>query len=767
MKIENFNPCAMIRVRDLQRYERAARRQLQVAQRQLVQKYGLPSSGQVHEIVARLCLEGLSLETQEKLQNFDQVLSERMGQAKRHSGEPEINHLRRSVDQMNQDGIRDPALDLALLGHDSVEDGYLTLDEVEEICGPEVRMLIDAKTKLSKDIEKERRERESLIKLLEAALKDPRVILLGAYDSFDNWRDQSIFLEIPGKEHKPREHAEEAYVISQFLHALNFWLMRVRLEDRVLEYYDPNYAGNIELYNAAAARCFDDVEKIADEIKKILNRAGIEATVTHSVKAYSEIYRKCREKKMSMAALFNKSPLYAHYISIVTDEIKEVNGQDPEGVQKINIEICGRARIVVNLAGKRLGLFKPEPRTVDNLVEPKDNGYRAHHTYVSLPGKGIFMIGYTTRGFDQENRFGTMIARGIRTGFAPGWAKMDPLILRRLRAFMREMGLMTVKDMRDNIPAALSPIKVFSPGREEIEIKEGATALDFALTTNHIHVGRIRVNGTEVDYDTELREGDVVEVGEDGDSPHPSWLLSVHTHEASAKIREFLRQLPPDKRREIGVEALNKLFDKRYLKWQEDKAASEIKPVSGIKTTSEIKSTSEVREMLEYFSGIYRDQIASLAQKGILDRNDLQGNNLKPEGLEILVGIGQIDIQEVENVFDGIFKASLDRRKAQKEETAFAILFNVAQNRAGLQEEIERDIKAAGFDIKKDAAMVNSDESATFGYVFEIYSTVEQRQIENIVIRNNGEILIPPLRLRIKAQSFQLAKWLAEHGVVI
>ena len=751
MKIKDFNPYAMIRVRDQRRHERP----LRTAQRQLVQKYGLPSSGRVHAVEVKLCIEELPLEILEKLNKFDQALTERMGQAKRHSGEPEINHPRRSVDQMIQDGIRDGALNLALLGHDCVEDGYLTLDEVEKICGPEVRILIDAKTKLSKEIEKERRERESLIKLLEAAIKDPRVILLGAYDSFDNWRDQGIFLEIPGKEHKPREHAEEAYVISQFLLAINFWLMRVRLEDRVLEYYDLDYASNIELYKTAAARCFDDVERIAGEIKRVLDRAGIEATVVHRVKTYSEIYHKCKEKKMPMAALFNKAPLYAHYISIVTDEIKEVDGQDPGEVQKRDIEICGQARITVNLEGKRLGLFKPEPRTVDNLVEPKENGYRAHHTYVSLPGKGIFMIGYTTKSFDQENRYGAMIARGIRTGFAPGWAKMDPLILRRLRAFMRETGLMTVKELRDSLPAALLPIKVFTPGREEIEIKEGATALDFALNTNHIHVGKILVNGTEVEHDTELKEGDVVEVSEDGELPHPLWLLSVITHEAAGTIREYLRNLAFNRQQkreigsEVGIEALDHIVAKRFLKWKD------------------IESTSQVRGMLEYFSEKHKERIDALIKEGLIERFMMEGKVLTPLAMEIMMGIGEIDIQEAERKFDEIYEASLERRKAEREITMLAVLFKVPQNRVGLQEEIGQDLKKIGFDIVKDKSWKNRDGSAGFAYVFDILSTIQQRQIENIVRKHQGEMLAVPVRAKMDGLDFNLTDWLAKHGIVI
>jgi hypothetical protein len=314
---------------------------------------------------------------------------------------------------------------------------------------------------------------------------------------------------------------------------------------------------------------------------------------------------------------------------------------------------------------------------------------------------------------------------------------------------MRKEKWLTVKEIRDRVPRIATPITVYSPTREKRVMDGGSTALDYALATGRIHAGEIYVNGVKVEYGEELKTNDVVDPRDnEGVSPNPLWLLMVDNHESSAKIREFLRGLSFERRREVGIETLDQVVAKRFLKWKD------------------IESTSQVREMLEYFSEKYEEKIEALAREGILDRFVLDGKKLTPLTLEVLAGIGEIDIEEVEEKFDEIYEASLERRKAEGETTAFAVLFITPQNRVGLQKAIEQDFEAIGFDIKKDGAKVNADDSATLAYVFNILSTVQQRQIENIVRRHEGEIE-DSVRVRKAALEFNLTDWLKEHGIVI
>ncbi len=748
MKInKKSNPCAIVRAGDLTRYTRP----LRVKQRRLEQKYGLPSSPRIHNIGTRLCMDGLSYEVQEKLYRFDQVLSERVGRGRRWGGEPEIDHPRRIVNQMIEDGIRDEVLLLAGLGHDAVEDKYMTLDEIEQLCGKEARDLIDGVTKLGKEMGKEKREKANFIKFTEAACVDPRVIILKVYDNLDNWRDQHVFLKYVGFEHKPREHAEETkQIYARFMKAYNFWLMRVRLEDRALQYFDPNYETNLKVYNEAVSRCRDKIEEIAAKIQQTLDAEGIPAKATHRVKNYSEVYDSCDRKGICIPALFESAPLFAHYISVVIEDGRT------DIAEEERTAACHQARGIVDVMGHQLNLFVPEEKDKSNLLKPRENGYRALHTYASLPGEGIFMIGYTTRDYDLENRFGAMLARGIKSNFAEGWQITDTGWLSRLRDMLRKEKWMTVKEIRDRVPRMASPITVYSPTREKRVMDGGSTALDYALAADHLNVGRIFVNGIKVEPDTELRSNDVIRVEEDPNSnPHPLWLLSVNTHEAAGKIRGYLRNSTFGRQRggevgsAAGIEALDQMVAKRFLKWKD------------------IESTSQVREMLEYFSEKHKERIESLIKEGVIERFMMEGKVLTPLAMEIMMGIGEIDVEEAENKFDEIYEASLERRKGEGQTTMYAVLFKVPQNCVGLQEEIGRDLKAIGFDIVKDQSWKNRDGSAGFAYVFDILSTIQQRQIENIIRKHQGEMLAAPVRDKMNGLDFKLSEWLAKHGIVI
>jgi len=724
-----------VRVRDLQRWQRWVCTKLPFIPSSSASHLVIPSGVILPEVEA-LLLFGLGKGDQAPLLKFDQVVAERMKHDERKSGEPGINHPRRIVNQMVRDGISDREILMAAQGHDLVEDNFMTLAEVEAICGPEVRALVDAETKLSKDLGRETREKESLIKFIEAAYQDPRVIILKAYDNWDNWLDQEVFLHIPGQEHKPGEHAEETLkVYAPFMHAFNFWVMRVRLEDKALEYHDAEYAKNIDIYYQAIQRARGEIDAVAHRLREFLapNKNGIQ--IVKRTKTYSEIWRKCQEKGMSMAELFNAFPLYAHYISIVTP------GSDTVA--------CHRVRGKVDKIGNRARLFVPEPRSINNLERSRENGYRAMHTYVALPGQGVFMIGYTTAKYDLDNRYG-IVAEGLRSDFAPGWAKTNPEWFGRLRHFVREARLLTVKEMRDNFPSILTPTTVFTPKREEIKIDEGDTALDFALGQGLRNVGEIFVNGVRVQAGHILNQGDVVEVRQEGPrvKPHPNWLLSVHNHRSSSRIRELLRASPLARQQEIGIETLNQMLSSRFLKW------------------SDVESSSQVRELLEHFSAKYSPRIAELIKAEVLSRFILKGRELTAEAFVIMVGLGEVDTEAIEAKFEEIYQASLVRQMAESSGTVLAVHLELAVDRIGYQQEIGNALASIGLSIMGDKTRVREDDSVGLAYVFNIHSTIQRRQIEAIV-RKSGAELKHSQRTRENAYDFDLDAWLKKSKITI
>ncbi len=99
---------------------------------------------------------------------------------KRKNGVPYIIHPIRVAYRILNHGIKDKEIIVSALLHDVVEDTPITLEEIEEQFGKEVKEIVDALSKRKGETKKEYIER---VKLNEKAK------FIKAYDSFDNLMD--------------------------------------------------------------------------------------------------------------------------------------------------------------------------------------------------------------------------------------------------------------------------------------------------------------------------------------------------------------------------------------------------------------------------------------------------------------------------------------------------------------------------------------------------------------------------------------------------
>ena len=198
------------------------------------------------------------------------------------------------------------------------------------------------------------------------------------------------------------------------------------------------------------------------------------------------------------------------------------------------------------LLGRLQTIVEPyKDRFKDYISQPKPNGYQSLHTTVLIDGFPV-EIQIRTEEMHQYAEYGV----------AAHWLykerknKQDTLDLRLawLRQMMENENI-SIDDLASSLNQDIynSEIFVQTPKGKVIYLPNGATPIDFAYCI-HSEVGNkytgAKVNGKMVSTNTELKNGDVVEIITNPNSKGPSkdWLKIVKTSEARSKINSFFKK---------------------------------------------------------------------------------------------------------------------------------------------------------------------------------------------------------------------------------
>lgn len=409
---------------------------------------------------------------------------------------------------------------IAILLHQSVQDGHITLEDIDNRFGKSVAKIIHGLIRIQTLYQKNPIiESENFRNLLLSFAEDMRVILIMIADRVNLMR------QIRDAEDKEAQHkvAEEAsYLYAPLAHKLGLYQLKRELEDLSLKYleHDAYYLIKDKL-NATKASRDAYINQFIAPVRERLTAGGLRFHIKGRTKSIHSIWQKMKKQKCGFEGIYD---LFA--IRIILDA--------PLEKEKIQ---CWQAYSIVT------DMYQPNPKRLrDWLSVPKSNGYECLHITVLGPEKKWVEVQIRTERMDEIAEHGLAAHwryKGIKEeGGLDDW-------LASIRAALEAGDNLEVMDQFKS-DLYEKEIYVFTPKGDLLKFPKGATILDFAY---HIHskVGNQcvggKINAKNVSLRTELHSGDTVEILTSAtQKPKAEWLKIVKSSRAKAKIRLALKE---------------------------------------------------------------------------------------------------------------------------------------------------------------------------------------------------------------------------------
>lgn len=466
---------------------------------------------------------------------------------RRLSGEPYIMHPI-AVAQIvcGEIGLGSTSICAALL-HDVVEDTDYTVEDISNIFGPKIALIVDGLTKISGGIfgDKASAQAESFKKLLLTMSDDIRVILIKISDRLHNMR--TLGSQQPNKQYKIA--GETLYIYAPLANRLGLNKIKEELEDLSFKYEHPEeYRQIVDKLARTQAQRDSVFEEFTLPIREELDRVGVNYTIKARIKTPYSIWCKMQNKHIGFEEIYD---------ILAVRIIFEPQKSEDEITECFQIYVC---------ASK---IYKPHPeRLRDWLNHPKANGYQALHvTLMSKTGQWI-EVQIRSKRMDEM----------AEQGFAAHWKYKEGSKTAVDSENELEKWLHTIKEILDDPqPNALdfldaiklnlyaSEIFVVTPKGEFKTMPADCTALDFAFSIHTFlgsHCIGAKVNHKLVPLSHKLHSGDQVEIlTSKTQRVQKEWINFATTAKAKGKIQAILRREEREFQKQ-GEDILNEFFEK-------------------------------------------------------------------------------------------------------------------------------------------------------------------------------------------------------------
>ena len=454
----------------------------------------------------------------------------------RLSGEPYIAHPLETALFLADLHLDDHTIIAALL-HDVVEDCGVTLKELESRFGPEVTLLVDGVTKLTRmDLkmqgtggvgpdfpeEQDHLYAESLRKMLVAMAEDIRVVLIKLADRLHNMQTLDAL-----PEDKRRRIAQETLdIYSPLAHRLGIWEIKWRLDDLAFRHLnEERYREISKMLATKRVEREEYVEKVASRLRDEMKQFNVAGEVVGRPKGIYSTHLKIERYAAEGKELSDIYDLYALRVLVETKED------------------CYKTLGVIHQ------LWHPIPGQFDDYIaNPKENMYQALHSTVICDGGNPLEIQIKTYELHQIAEYGVAAHWRYKEGKSGDLRFEEKMTwLRQLLEWQREMA--GTDEFIESVKQDIfhDQVFVYTPKGEIVELTSGSTPIDFGYKI-HTDLGHkcigAKVNGRLVSLDTELQHGDTVEIltskGDRG--PSLDWLNPNRGYVRSASARQKVRQ---------------------------------------------------------------------------------------------------------------------------------------------------------------------------------------------------------------------------------
>ena len=452
---------------------------------------------------------------------YELAKSAHQGQ-KRVSGEDYIIHPLHVAEILTEIHLDDVTISAALL-HDVVEDTIYTIDQIREMFGDEVAMIVDGVTKLGKIKYKSREEQqlENYRKMFLAMAKDIRVIMVKLADRLHNMRT----LKYMPKEKQQRIAKETIEVYAPLANRLGISSIKWELEDLCLRYLEPEkYYDLVESVKQKRQERQAFIDDAIAQIETRLKEAGIKAEISGRAKHFYSIYKKMKRDNKDISEIYDLSA-----VRVLVETVKDCYG----------------------VLGVIHSMWKPIPgRFKDYIAMPKSNGYQSLHTTVMTKGYPL-EIQIRTFKMHQVSEYGIAAhwkykeaGRGATAGSA-----MDQKMswLRQMVSLQQEFSDPHEYFEALKVDIFSDEVFVFTPNGDVIDLPRGSNPIDFAYRI-HTEVGHhcvgAKVNGKLVPLEYKLKNGDIVSIitNKANSGPSRDWLNIVASGQTRSKIRAWFKK---------------------------------------------------------------------------------------------------------------------------------------------------------------------------------------------------------------------------------